>query len=80
MRFPYGQHHFAVHADADIQELDEIDDASVFRGPQGVGADNGAGGCIEATTGLVAGEDCEAIEASGQTGTRRFLTARPTST
>ncbi|MCY3877072.1 MAG: hypothetical protein OXF88_22625 [Rhodobacteraceae bacterium] len=80
MRLPYGQHHFAVHADSDIQDLDEVEGATVSRGPRGVGADNGAGGCIEATTSFVAGEDCEAVKASGQTGTRRFLTARPTST
>ena len=73
MWFPYGQYHFAVRADSDIQVLDDIEGASVFLGPQGGGAYNGARGYIEASTGLVVGEDYEAIKANWQTGYQAFL-------
>ena len=73
MWFPYGQYHFTVRADSDIQVLDDIEGASVFLGPQGGGAYNAAKGWVEATTGLVAGEDYEAIKANWQTGFQAFL-------
>ncbi|MDJ0827832.1 MAG: TAXI family TRAP transporter solute-binding subunit [Rhodobacter sp.] len=73
MWFPYGQYHFAVRADSDIELLDDIEGASVFLGPQGGGAYNAARGWVEATTGLVAGEDYEAIKANWQTGFQAFL-------
>ena len=73
MWFPYGQYHFAVRADSDIRTLDDIEGATVFLGPQGGGAYNAARGWIEATTGLVAGEDYEAIKANWQTGFQAFL-------
>ena len=73
MLYPYGQYHFAVRADSDIQTLDDIEGASVFLGPQGGGAYNAAKGWIEVTTGLVAGEDYDAIKANWQTGFQAFL-------
>ena len=73
MWFPYGAYHFAVRADSDIQVLDDVEGASVFLGPQGGGAYNAARGWIEATTGLVVGEDYEAITANWQTGYQAFL-------
>lgn len=73
MWFPYGQYHFAVRADSDITVLDDIEGATVFLGPQGGGAYNAASGWIESTTGLVAGEDYEAITANWQTGFQAFL-------
>ncbi len=73
MWFPYGQYHFAVRADSDIQLLDDIEGASVFLGPQGGGAYSAARGWVEATTGLVAGEDYDAIKANWQTGYQAFL-------
>ncbi len=73
MWFPYGQYHFAVRADSDIQTLDDIEGATIFLGPQGGGAYNAAKGWIEATTGLVVGEDYEAIKANWQTGFQAFL-------
>ncbi|MEM1273343.1 MAG: TAXI family TRAP transporter solute-binding subunit [Pseudomonadota bacterium] len=73
MWFPYGQYHFAVRGDSDIELLDDIEGATVFLGPQGGGAFNAARGWIEATTGLVAGEDYEAITANWQTGFQSFL-------
>ncbi|WP_434052615.1 MAG: TAXI family TRAP transporter solute-binding subunit [Roseibium sp.] len=73
MWFPYGQYHFAVRAESDIQVLDDIEGASVFLGPQGGGAYNAARGWIEATTGLVVGEDYDAIKANWQTGFQAFL-------
>ncbi len=73
MWFPYGQYHFTVRADSDIQTLDDIEGATIFLGPQGGGAYNAAKGWIEATTGLVAGEDYEAIKANWQTGFQAFL-------
>ncbi len=73
MWYPYGVYHFAVRADSDIQLLDDLEGASVFLGPQGGGAYNAARGWIEATTGLVAGEDYEAIVANWQTGYQAFL-------
>lgn len=73
MWFPYGAYHFAVRADSDIQILDDIEGAAVFLGPQGGGAYNAARGWIEATTGLVVGEDYEAIIANWQTGYQAFL-------
>ena len=72
MWFPYGQYHFAVRADSDIQTLDDIEGASVFLGPQGGGAYNAARGWVEATTGLVVGEDYDAIKANWQTGYHAF--------
>ncbi len=73
MWFPYGQYHFAVRADSDIQTLDDLEGATIFLGPQGGGAYNAAKGWIEATTGLVVGEDYEAIKANWQTGFQAFL-------
>lgn len=73
MWFPYGQYHFTVRGDSDIELLDDIEGATVFLGPQGGGAYNAARGWIEATTGLVVGEDYEAITANWQTGFQAFL-------
>ncbi|MDF2370483.1 MAG: TAXI family TRAP transporter solute-binding subunit [Rhizobiaceae bacterium] len=73
MWFPYGAYHFTVRADSDIQTLDDIEGASVFLGPQGGGAYNAARGWVESTTGLVVGEDYEAIKANWQTGYQAFL-------
>ena len=73
MWFPYGQYHFAVRADSDIQTLDDIEGGTVFLGPQGGGAYNAAKGWIESTTGLLVGEDYEAIKANWQTGFQAFL-------
>jgi TRAP transporter TAXI family solute receptor len=73
MWFPYGAYHFAVRADSDIETLDDIEGASVFLGPQGGGAYNAARGWVESTTGLVAGEDYEAIKSNWQTGYQAFL-------
>lgn len=73
MWFPYGQYHFAVRGDSDIELLDDIEGATVFLGPQGGGAFNAARGWIESTTGLVAGEDYEAITSNWQTGFQAFL-------
>lgn len=73
MWFPYGQYHFAVRDDSDIQVLDDIEGASVFLGPQGGGAYNAARGWVEATTGLVVDEDYDAIKANWQTGFQAFL-------
>jgi len=73
MWFPYGQYHFAVRADSDIEVLDDIEGASVFLGPQGGGAYNAARGWVAATTGLVAGEDYDAIKANWKTGFQSFL-------
>ena len=73
MWFPYGQYHFAVRGDSDIELLDDIEGATVFLGPQGGGAFNAARGWVESTTGLVAGEDYEAISANWQTGFQAFL-------
>lgn len=73
MLYPYGQYHFAVRADSDIQTLDDLEGASVFLGPQGGGAYSAAHGWVEATTGLVAGEDYDAITANWQTGFQAFL-------
>jgi len=73
MWFPYGGYHFAVRADSDIELLDDLEGTSVFLGPQGGGAYNAARGWVESTTGLVAGEDYEAIKANWQTGYQAFL-------
>ena len=73
MWYPYGAYHFSVRADSDFQTLDDIEDATVFLGPQGGGAYNTARGWVEATTGLVAGEDYDAIKANWQTGFQAFL-------
>lgn len=73
MWFPYGQYHFAVRDDSDIQTLDDIEGASVFLGPVGGGAFNAAKGWIEATTGLVVNEDYEAIKSNWATGYQAFL-------
>ena len=72
MWFPYGAYHFTVRADSDIVTLDDIEGASVFLGPQGGGAYSAASGWIEATTGLVAGEDYDAIKANWATGYQAF--------
>ncbi|MEM9709533.1 MAG: TAXI family TRAP transporter solute-binding subunit [Pseudomonadota bacterium] len=73
MWYPYGAYHFAVRADSDIQTLDDIEGATIFLGPQGGGAYNAARGWVEASTGLVVGEDYEAIKANWQTGYQAFL-------
>ncbi len=73
MWYPFGQYHFAVRGDSDITVLDDLEGATVFLGPQGGGAYNAASRWIEATTGLVVGEDYEAISANWQTGFQAFL-------
>lgn len=73
MWYPYGAYHFAVRADSDIQTLDDLEGATVFLGPTGGGAFNGAKGWIAATTGLVEGEDYEAIKSNWATGFQAFL-------
>ena len=73
MWFPYGAYHYAVRGESDIEMLDDIEGATVFLGPQGGGAYNTARAWIEVTTGLVAGEDYEAISANWQTGFQAFL-------
>ncbi|MEM1162505.1 MAG: TAXI family TRAP transporter solute-binding subunit [Pseudomonadota bacterium] len=73
MWFPYGAYHFVVRADSDIEVLDDMEGASVFLGPQGGGAFNAARGWVESTTGLVPGEDYEAITANWQTGFQAFM-------
>lgn len=73
MWYPYGAYHFAVRADSDIKTLDDLEGTTVFLGPAGGGAFNGAKGWIAATTGLVAGEDYEAITGNWQTGFQAFL-------
>lgn len=73
MWYPHGAFHFAVRADSDIEMLDDIEGATVFLGPQGGGAYNATRGWIEATTGLVAGQDYTAIKANWQTGYQAFL-------
>ncbi|WP_136443632.1 TAXI family TRAP transporter solute-binding subunit [Pacificoceanicola onchidii] len=73
MWFPYGAYHFVVRADSDIELLDDIEGATVFLGPQGGGAYNAARGWVEATTGLVVGEDYDAIKANWQTGFQAFM-------
>ena len=73
MWYPYGQYHFTVRGDSDIKTLDDLEGSTVFLGPQGGGAYNAAKGWIESTTGLVAGEDYEAITANWQTGFQAFL-------
>lgn len=72
MWFPYGQYHYAVRGDSDIMMLDDIEGSTVFLGPAGGGAFNAAKGWIAATTGLVAGEDYEAITANWATGFQAF--------
>ena len=73
MWFPYGQYHYAVRGDSDIHTLDDLEGATVFLGPAGGGAYKAAKGWIEATTGLVAGEDYDAITANWVTGYQSFL-------
>ena len=76
MAYPWGAYHFAVRGDSDFKTLDDLEGATVFLGPQGGGAYNTARGWIEATTGLVAGEDYDAISANWQTGYQAFLDGR----
>lgn len=74
MWFPYGQYHFAVRADSDIQDLSDLEGATVFLGPVGGGAYNAAYGWVKSLTGLDAKEgDYEAIKASWTTGFQQFL-------
>lgn len=73
MWFPYGQYHYAVRADSGIETLDDIEGTTAFIGPAGGGAFVTAKGWIEATTGLVAGEDYEAITSNWATGFQSFL-------
>lgn len=73
MWFPYGAYHYTVRPDSGIEMLDDIEGATVFLGPAGGGAYATARGWIEATTGLVAGEDYEAITANWATGFQSFL-------
>ena len=72
MWFPYGQYHYAVRGESDIEVLDDIEGTTVFLGPAGGGAFNASAGWIEATTGLVVGEDYEAITANWATGFQAF--------
>ena len=73
MWYPYGQYHYAVRADSGIESLDDIEGTSVFLGPAGGGAFSTAKAWIEVTTGLVEGEDYEAITANWATGYQAFL-------
>lgn len=74
MWYPYGGYHFTVRADSDIKTLDDLEGASVFLGPTGGGAWNGAYGWVKSTTGLDAkAGDYEAIDANWVTGFQAFL-------
>lgn len=73
MAFPWGAYHFTVRPDSGIEYLDDIEGTTVFLGPQGGGAYNAAKGWIQSTTGLVAGEDYDAIKANWKTGFQAFL-------
>ena len=73
MWYPFGDYHFAVRGDSDIMTLDDIEGVTAFIGPAGGGAYNSAKNWIEATTGLVAGEDFEAITANWATGFQAFM-------
>ena len=73
MWFPYGQYHYTVRAGSDIATLDDIEGTTVFLGPAGGGAYNTAKAWIESTTGLVVGEDYEAITSNWATGFQSFL-------
>lgn len=74
MWFPYGQYHFAVRADSDIETLSDLEGATVFLGPVGGGAYNAAYGWVKSITGLDAKNgDYEAIKASWTTGFQQFL-------
>lgn len=76
MWFPYGEYHYTVRAESDIQVLDDLEGAVVFLGPDGGGAFNAAKNWIKATTGLVAGEDFEAITANWPLGSKPFKTVK----
>ncbi|MGJ8546618.1 MAG: TAXI family TRAP transporter solute-binding subunit [Sulfitobacter sp.] len=73
MWFPYGEYHYTVRPDSGIDTLDDLEGTTVFLGPAGGGAFNTARSWIEATTGLVAGEDYEAITGNWSTGFQSFL-------
>ncbi len=74
MWYPYGQYHFTVRDSSDIQTLDDLEGKTVFLGPTGGGAWNGAHGWIESTTGLSAREgDYEAFDGNWVTGFQAFL-------
>ncbi len=74
MWYPYGAYHFTVRDDSDIQMLDDLEGATVFLGPTGGGAWNGAYGWIKATTGLDANAgDYEAFDGNWVTGFQAFM-------
>ncbi|MCO6187927.1 TAXI family TRAP transporter solute-binding subunit [Rhizobium sp. L1K21] len=73
MWFPYGQYHYTVRPGSGIRTLDDLEGTTVFLGPAGGGAFSTAKDWIEATTGLVAGEDYQAITSNWATGFQSFL-------
>lgn len=74
MWFPYGQHYFAVRAGSEIAVLDDLKGASVYLGPHKLsGPYHDARQWIKATTGLIAGEDFEAVVDDWDAGAQAFV-------
>lgn len=74
--FPYGAYHVISRESDGLSSLDEIRGKSVFLGPLGGGAFNTAKRWIEATTGLVAGEDYRVVHASWSGAVQAFKEGR----
>jgi len=74
MWFPRGTVHFAVRAESSIQTLDDITGSTVYLGPHiQSAAYYDAQSWIAATTGLIAGQDYEAVADTWDVGAKAFL-------
>ena len=74
MWFPRGTVHFAVRAESSIQTLDDITGSTVYLGPHiQSAAYYDAQSWIAATTGLIAGQDYEAVADTWDVGAEAFL-------
>ncbi|WP_209428103.1 TAXI family TRAP transporter solute-binding subunit [Pararhodobacter sp. SW119] len=70
--FPYGQYHYIVYADSDIESIEDLRGRSVFLGPPGGGAWNAAHEWVRGLTGMTAGEDYENVRGSWSSALQGF--------
>ena len=74
--FPLGLYHITTYADSGIEELEDLEDKTVFLGPPGGGAAAIMSRVIEGATGLVAGEDYKQVRLGWDAAAQAFQDGR----
>lgn len=74
--FPAGVYHIVTNADSGIDSLEDIKGKTAFFGPPGGAATRTMSAMVEASTGLVAGEDYDLVQVGWDAGLQSFLDGR----